>query len=194
MFPRFYPIVPDVAWVQRMAGLGVALIQLRMKEVPDHEVLPAIRQALALCNASGVTLVVNDYWQAAITAGASYLHLGQSDLAASDVAAIRRADIKLGISTHSLEELDIALKYEPDYVALGPIYETTLKAMPYGPQGLPRIAEWKAITKLPLVAIGGITLERAPGVYAAGADCIAVVSDVILNNNPDQRVREWLSL
>jgi thiamine-phosphate pyrophosphorylase len=85
------------------------------------------------------------------------------------------------------------LRCDPDYVALGPIYPTTLKVMRFAPQGLARITEWKRrIGKIPLVAIGGITLERAPGVYAAGADSIAVVSDVTQNADPDARVRAWL--
>ena len=82
---------------------------------------------------------------------------------------------------------------DPDYVALGPIYETKLKVMPWAPQGLARISEWKALAKRPLVAIGGITLERASGVFAAGADSIAVVSDVVCHPDPEQRARDWLS-
>ena len=109
-----------------------------------------------------------------------------------DVAAIRRAGIKLGISTHSHEELARALCEDPDYVALGPIYETKLKVMPWAPQGLDRISEWKALAKRPLVAIGGITLERAPLVFDAGADSIAVVTDVVAHADPEARTREWL--
>ena len=103
--------------------------------------------------------------------------------------------LTLGLSTHDEDELGIAMSHDPDYIALGPIYPTTLKAMRFGPQGLDRITEWKkAIGVVPLVAIGGITLERAAGVYAAGADSIAVVSDVTQNADPDARVRAWLAL
>jgi thiamine-phosphate pyrophosphorylase len=116
------------------------------------------------------------------------------DLADADVGAIRRAGLTLGLSTHDEAELETALKHKPDYVALGPIYPTTLKVMRFAPQGLERIALWKRrIGKIPLVAIGGITHERAAAVYAAGADCIAVVSDVTQNSNPDARVRAWLA-
>jgi thiamine-phosphate pyrophosphorylase len=194
MLPRFYPVVPDAAWVGRLAGAGVKLIQLRIKEVPAEAIRPAITDALKICRTHGCELVVNDYWQEALDCGASFIHLGQGDLNTADVAAIRRAGVKLGISTHSYEELDIALGEEPDYVALGPIYETKLKAMPWAPQGLDRIGEWKALAKRPLVAIGGITLERAPLVFAAGADSIAVVSDVITHPNPEQRAHDWLKL
>jgi thiamine-phosphate pyrophosphorylase len=138
-------------------------------------------------------LVVNDYWQAAIEAKAAHVHLGHEDLAKADVPAIRRAGLTLGLSTHDDLELETALRHDPDYVALGPIYPTTLKAMRFAPQGLARITEWKKrIGAIPLVAIGGITLEKAPAVYAAGADSIAVVSDVTQAKDPDARVRAWL--
>jgi thiamine-phosphate pyrophosphorylase len=100
----------------------------------------------------------------------------------------------LGISTHDHAELDRALSADPDYVALGPIWPTTLKPMRFGPQGLARIGEWKAIARRPVVAIGGITLERGPDVYAAGADSIAVVSDVLAARDPVARCRAWLAL
>ena len=191
--PRFYPVVPDAPWVARLARVGVKLIQLRMKDVPQTAIAPAIREALLACRTYGCELVVNDYWQDAIDCGAGFVHLGQGDLEAADTSAIRRAGLKLGISTHSHEELDRALREAPDYVALGPIYETKLKVMPWAPQGLARIGEWKALSKRPLVAIGGITLERAPLVFAAGADSIAVVSDVVAHANPEQRARDWLA-
>ena len=191
--PRFYPIVPDASWVARLARAGVKLIQLRMKDEAQSAITRAIREALAASRAHGCEVVVNDYWREAIDCGAGFVHLGQGDLETADASAIRRAGLKLGISTHSHEELDRALREDPDYIALGPIYETTLKVMPWAPQGLARIGEWKALAKRPLVAIGGITLERAPAVFAAGADSIAVVSDVVFHPHPEQRSRDWLS-
>jgi thiamine-phosphate pyrophosphorylase len=192
--PRFYPIAPDAAWVARLARAGVKLIQLRMKDAAQSTIAPAIREALLVSRAHGCELVVNDYWREAIDCGAGFVHLGQGDLETADTPAIRRAGLRLGISTHSHEELDRAMRENPDYVALGPVYETTLKVMPWAPQGLARIGEWKAIAKRPLVAIGGITLERAPQVFAAGADSIAVVSDVVFHPDPEQRSRDWLAL
>jgi thiamine-phosphate pyrophosphorylase len=194
MLPKFYPVVPNVEWVSRLAPVGVKLIQLRMKDLPVEEIAPAIRHALEICRKHGCELVVNDYWREALDCGATFLHLGQGDLASADTAAIRRAGMKLGISTHSHEELEIALRENPDYVALGPIYETKLKAMPWQPQGLARIGEWKTLAKRPLVAIGGITLERANGVFDAGADTIAVVTDVVAHPDPEGRARDWLAL
>jgi thiamine-phosphate pyrophosphorylase len=122
------------------------------------------------------------------------VHLGQEDLATADIAAIRRAGLTLGLSTHDEAELEEALRHDPDYVALGPIYATTVKPMRFAPQGLDRIAQWKKrIGLIPLVAIGGITLEKAPAVYAAGADSIAVISDITQSADPDARVRAWLA-
>jgi thiamine-phosphate pyrophosphorylase len=137
--------------------------------------------------------VVNDYWRAAIAAGAEHLHLGQEDLADADLDAIRKAKLTLGISTHDDAELATALAAKPDYVALGPIFPTTLKSMRFAPQGIPKITEWKRrVGNIPLVAIGGIKLEQAAEIFGAGADSIAVVSDVTQNADPDARVRAWL--
>lgn len=193
MLDRFYPIMPDAAWAARIVPLGVETVQLRVKDVPAEAVEREIASALAVCRAHGCQLIVNDYWRQAITLGADFVHLGQEDLAAADLAAIRAAGLRLGISTHTHEELRIALAARPDYVALGPIYETTLKPMRYPPQGLDRIREWKGLVSCPLVAIGGITLERAPEVFAAGADSIAVVTDIVKHPEPERRVREWLA-
>ncbi len=192
MIARFYPIVPDAAWVERLARVGVKLIQLRIKDAPAEAIPGEIARALRACRKQGCELVVNDYWREAIDCGASFVHLGQGDLETADTAAIRRAGLKLGISTHSLGELDRALGEGPAYVALGPIYETTLKAMTWPPQGLARIGQWKALAKRPLVAIGGITLERAPSVFEAGADGIAVVTDIVAHADPESRARDWL--
>jgi thiamine-phosphate pyrophosphorylase len=189
----FYPIVPDAAWVARLVPLGVRTIQLRLKDASGEEVLRQVRESMGLCQRHRCTLIVNDYWQAAIGLGARFIHLGQEDLAGADLAAIRKADLKLGISTHTPEELDIALAAKPDYVALGPIYETKLKAMRYAPQGPARLAGWKARIACPLVAIAGITLERAPDVMAAGADSCAVVTDFITHPEPEARVKAWLA-
>src|SRR6202043_4012831 len=124
-----------------------------------------------------------------------YLHLGQEDLADADLKAIRDARLTLGLSTHDDAELETALRAEPDYIALGPIFPTTLKSMRFAPQGIARITEWKKrVGTIPLVAIGGIKLEQAGEIYAAGADSIAVVSDVTQHADPDARVRAWLRI
>ncbi|MFT6671709.1 MAG: thiamine-phosphate pyrophosphorylase [Afipia broomeae] len=190
---RFYPVVDSVAWVARLTKLGVGTIQLRAKDLDDAAALAIVKEALAVTEGTPTRLVVNDYWRAAIDAGALHVHLGQEDLAEADVPAIRRAGLTLGISTHDEDELDNALRQKPDYIALGPIFPTTLKAMRFAPQGIERITAWKLdIGDIPLVAIGGIKLEQAEMIFAAGANSIAVVSDVTQNADPDARVRAWL--
>jgi len=193
---RFYPVVDSVAWVARLALLGVGTIQLRAKNLDDSEALQVVGDALEIIKGTPAKLVVNDYWRAAIVAGAKHLHLGQedlADLADADLKAIRDAGLTLGLSSHDDVELETALRAKPDYIALGPIFPTTLKSMRFAPQGIPRITEWKKrIGNIRLVAIGGIKLEQAPEIFAAGADSIAVVSDVTQNADPDARVRAWL--
>ncbi len=191
----FYPVVDSVAWVERLTRLGVGTIQLRAKELDDAAALKIVRDALAVTKGTPTKLVVNDYWRAAIAAGAEHLHLGQEDLVDADLAEIRKAKLTLGVSTHDDAELAAALAARTDYVALGPIFFTTLKSMRFAPQGIPKITEWKKrVGNIPLVAIGGINYEHAAEIFAAGADSIAVVSDVTQNADPDARVRQWLGL
>ncbi|WFU54170.1 thiamine phosphate synthase [Bradyrhizobium pachyrhizi] len=191
----FYPVVDSIKWVERLTKLGVGTIQLRAKELDDAGALQIVSDALAVTKGTPTKLVVNDYWRAAIVAGAEHLHLGQEDLTEADLAEIRKARLTLGISTHDDAELATALAAKPDYVALGPIFFTTLKSMRFEPQGIPKITEWKKrIGSIPLVAIGGIKFEHAAEIFAAGADSIAVVSDVTQNPDPDARVRQWLGL
>ena len=135
---RFYPVVDSVAWVARLALLGVGTIQLRAKDLNDAEALQTVADALEMTKGTEAKLVVNDYWRAAIGAGAKHLHLGQEDLADADLKAIRRAGLTLGLSTHDDAELETALKAQPDYIALGPIFPTTLKSMRFAPQGIPQ--------------------------------------------------------
>ena len=189
---RFYLIVDDAAWLERLLPHGVRLAQLRVKDRPEPELRAQIREARDLCAAAGAQLIVNDFWRLALEEGCDYVHLGQGDLDDADLPAIRRGGLRLGISTHDAAELDRALAAGPDYVALGPIWPTLLKEMPWAPQGLERIAEWKRrIGAVPLVAIGGLTPERAALALAAGADSAAVVSDVLRHPDPEGRARAW---
>lgn len=194
MLDIFYPIVPDAVWAKRIVPLGVKTLQLRVKDATPDRIRSDIAETLAICAVHGCQLIVNDYWRDAIALGATYIHLGQEDLAEADLGLIREAGLKLGISTHTPNELAIALMAKPDYVALGPIYETRLKAMRFPPQGLDRIGEWKRKIDCPLVAIGGITVERAAGVFEAGGDSIAVVTDFLTHPDPERRVTEWVKL
>ena len=190
----FYPIVDSAAWVARLTGVGARLIQLRVKDRDEAAVARETRGALAICAKARAVLVVNDYWRVAIDEGAPYVHLGQGDLDGADIGAIRKAGLKLGLSTHDDAELKRALKLDPDYVALGPIYPTILKAMAFPPQGPARISEWKrSIGPIPLVAIGGLNVERAKLCLAAGADIVSVVTDITLHPDPEARAREWIA-
>ena len=190
----FYLIVDSAEWIARLLPHGVRLIQLRVKDAPPAVVHNEIARATTLCRAAGAVLVVNDHWREAIASGCHWVHLGQEDLDTADVPVIRRAGLKLGVSTHDEAELDRALALAPDYVALGPIYPTRLKAMRFAPQGLERLAAWKArLGTTPLVGIGGISLDRAPGVLAAGADIAAVVTDITLSDDPEARTRAWVA-
>jgi thiamine-phosphate pyrophosphorylase len=190
----FYPIVDSAAWVARLTGVDAKLIQLRMKDRDEAQVRRETRAALAASAQAGAVLVVNDYWRIAIDEGAPWVHLGQGDLDDADIGAIRKAGVRLGVSTHDDAELERALKLDPDYVALGPIYPTILKAMAFAPQGLERIGDWKRrVGLIPLVAIGGLTVERAKLCLAAGADIVSVVTDITLNSDPEARAREWIA-
>lgn len=190
----FYPIAPDLGWMQRIVPLGARTVQLRLKDAAPAEVRRQISESQALCKRHGAQLIVNDYWREAIECGCDFVHLGQEDLAAADVAAIKAAGMKLGISTHDHAELAIALAAKPDYVALGPIWETKLKAMKWAPQGLDRIRDWKSrVGAIPLCCIGGITPERAPSVLESGADSVAVITDFFTAPDPEARLKQWIA-
>ncbi len=190
----FYLIVDDTSWIERLVPLGVKLVQLRIKDKSEAEIRAQIRAAKPICAAHGCMLVINDYWQIAIEEGCDWLHLGQEDLTEADLDAIRAAGLKFGLSSHDHAELDKALAAKPDYVALGPVYPTLLKKMPWAPQGLDRLAIWKRkIGKMPLVAIGGLVPDRLPGIFTHKADSAAVVTDILRADDPEARTREWLA-
>lgn len=194
MLDPFYPVVPDAGWVAKLVPVGTKLIQLRIKEQPDAEIRRQVREAKGVCVAHGAQLIVNDYWQAAIDEGCDYVHLGQEDLVDADVKALRRAGIRIGVSTHDHAELEKGLAIDPDYVALGPVYPTLLKQMPWAPQGPERLGEWKKlICDRPLVAIGGLTLERALLCLKSGADIASVVGDIVNHADPIGQAKNWIS-
>ena len=184
----FYPVVPTADWVARLLSWGVRTVQLRIKSA-DHtpeqiafEVMGAIAAGKAV---PGAQVFINDHWKLALDHGAYGVHLGQEDLDIADIDALRSSGLRLGLSTHTPAELARAKAVQPSYLAIGPIYPTTLKVMPYAPVGLENLADWaKATAPYPVVAIGGISLERMPGVLACGVDGVAVVSAVTLAADP----------
>ena len=200
----FYPVVHDAAWVQRLLGWGVRTVQLRFKAAGHSpaEIEREVRAAVEAGNAvPGAQVFINDHWQLALAAGAYGVHLGQEDLTAvggADIDALRRAGLRLGLSTHTPAELARAKAVQPSYLAIGPIYPTTLKVMPYAPVGLAQLQAWAALAApCPVVAIGGISLERLPGVLAClggGNDGVAVVSAVTLAADPQQATRDGLAM
>lgn len=190
---RFYPIFDSSDWLRRLVPSGIKIVQLRIKDRSNEEIRKEVEAAKIICLKHDALLVLNDYWEIAIDSKCTYIHLGQEDLEDADVPAIRRSGIRLGISTHSLDELDLALEFDPDYVALGPIYPTILKKMKWDAQGVAKLSEWKRLVgDRPLVAIGGMTVERCPGAFDAGADIVSVVTDITLNDSPEDRVEEWI--
>jgi thiamine-phosphate pyrophosphorylase len=193
ILPRFYPIFDSADWIARMVPQGMRLVQLRLKDRSLADLRLEITRARDLCRAGGVTLVVNDHWQIAIEAGCDWIHLGQEDLDSADLPAIRAAGLRLGVSTHDEDELARALSVQPDYIALGPIWPTILKQMKWHQQGSAKLTDWKArIGAIPLIAIGGLTPERADEAFAAGADVVSAVTDITLNPDPEARLRHWL--
>lgn len=191
---QFYPIFDSADWLERLVPLGIKLVQLRMKDADQATIRDHIRRAKTICAAQGCTLVINDYWRIAIDEGCDFIHLGQEDLDEADINAIRAAGIRLGISTHDKAELARAQALDPDYIALGPIYPTILKKMKWHQQGVEKLAKWRdAIGDTPLIAIGGMSIARAPGAFGAGADVVAAVTDITLNDSPEARVRAWLA-
>lgn len=190
---RFYPIFDSADWIDRLVPLGIKLVQLRIKDEQTDVIRSQIRQAKETCARHDCTLIINDYWQIAIEEGCDYIHLGQEDIDEADISAIREAGLQLGVSTHDKAELKRALALEPDYLALGPIYPTILKKMKWHEQGVEKLTKWRnLIGETPLVAIGGMSIDRAQGAFDAGADVVAAVTDITLNENPEGRVRAWL--
>jgi len=193
-FDPFYPIVDNADWISRLVPLGVKLVQLRAKDMDNAQLRAEVLSARQTCRSHNCQLIVNDYWQIAIDEGCDFVHLGQEDLDSADIKAIKAKNIRIGISTHDHGELDRALALAPDYVALGPVYPTILKKMKWTEQGLDRVSEWKKlIGDIPLVGIGGMSVERAPGVLAAGADIVSVVTDITLNSVPEARTLQWIT-
>ena len=187
-----YAVVASADWVRRCVGMQVDTVQLRVKNLPPAVLRRSIEQSVAACKASNTRLIINDHWREAIDAGAYGVHLGQADLTDADLTAIANAGIRLGISTHSYYEIARAHAVAPSYIAIGPIYSTTTKPMQFVPQGVARLQRWVDLLKAryPLTAIGGIDVERAPGVMATGVGSIAMVRAITEAPVPAQAVAE----
>lgn len=182
-----YPVVDSVMWIERLLGAGVKTIQLRIKDRTDQQVEQDVIQAIALGRRYQARLFINDYWRLAVKHQAYGVHLGQEDLDTADLAAIKQAGLRLGVSTHDDRELARAIAINPSYIALGHIFPTQTKEMPSAPQGITELTHHVAELRerFPTVAIGGISLDRVPAVLATGVGGIAVVSAI--TRAPDWR-------
>lgn len=190
----FYPIAPSADLFIRYVRNGAKFVQIRIKDRADDALREDLRHCLDAAREQGATAVINDYWREAINLKADFIHLGQEDLQSADIEALKKHQIRIGVSTHDDAELERALALTPDYIALGPIFFTRLKAMAFAPQGVEKIKVWKEkIGAIPLVAIGGMTIARGKECLAAGADCVSVVTDISLADDPESRLREWIA-
>lgn len=192
---KFYAVVPTADWVERMVEAGVDTVQLRCKALHSDELKREIARCAAACQGSHTQLFINDHWREAIEAGAYGVHLGQEDMDTADLAAIAAAGLRLGLSTHSVAELDRALSVHPSYIASGAIFPTTTKQMPTAPQGLDKLREYvKQAGGTPVVAIGGIDLNNARAVLATGVSSLAAVRAVTKAANPEAVVKAFQAL
>jgi thiamine-phosphate pyrophosphorylase len=201
VFPRLYAIIDptlltssELDLAEALAGSGVELIQYRNKTASSRQFFEISRQLSSALGPRGVRLIVNDRPDIALLAGAGGVHVGQDDLSVEDARAIIGPDRWVGVSTHTLDQLAAADRTSADYIAFGPIFPTVTKKNPDPVVGTELLRQARQMTKKPLVAIGGITLERAAEVYRAGADSLAVIRDLICVPNPGVRAREYLDV
>src|SRR6266481_7416928 len=201
VFPRLYAIIDptlltssELDLAETLAGSGVELIQYRNKTAPSRQFFEISRQLSSSLSPRGVRLIVNDRPDIALLAGAGGVHVGQEDLSVEEARAICGSDRWVGVSTHTLEQVATADRTSADYIAFGPIFPTTTKQNPDAVVGTELLRRARQMTRKPLVAIGGITLERAAEVYDAGADSLAVVRDLICAANPGERARQYLKV
>jgi thiamine-phosphate pyrophosphorylase len=201
VFPRLYAIidptlltVSELDLAEALAGSGVELIQYRNKTASSRQFFEISRRLSSALGPRGIRLIVNDRPDIALLAGAGGVHVGQDDLSAEDARAICGPDRWVGVSTHTLEQLAAAERTSADYIAFGPIFPTATKKNPDPVVGTELLRKARLMTKKPLVAIGGITLERAAEVYRAGADSLAVIRDLICAQDPGARAREYLAV
>lgn len=189
-----YAVLPDAAWVARMAQAGVPTLQLRFKSEDAAAIAREVQTAVKTVQGTNALLFINDHWQAAIDAGAYGVHLGQEDLDTADLKAIRRAGLRLGLSTHGYAEMLRADAHAPSYIAMGAVFPTTLKRMLTAPQGTGRLNAYASVLRdYPLVAIGGIDAARLPDVMASGVGSVAVVRALVDAADPEAQARQLQS-
>ncbi|KTD24035.1 thiamine phosphate synthase [Legionella maceachernii] len=189
-----YPIVDRSHWLEKLLPLGVKTIQLRIKDLQGKPLEEEIKRSVFLAKKYSATLFINDYWKLAIQLGAQGVHLGQEDLSQADVAKIRQSGLYLGISTHCYHEVATAHCFNPSYIACGPIYSTTSKLMSFNPQGIEQLQRWRRTLQYPLVAIGGINLERLPQILQAKVEGISLISAITKAADPGMVTKQFLKI
>lgn len=188
----FYPVLDSVDWIQRMLDCGVTTLQLRMKNTDQSDLEKAVYTSIALAKRYSARLFINDYWQLALDFDAYGVHLGQEDIETADCHALQQAGLRLGVSTHSPDEIDAIRDYHPSYIACGAIYHTDTKVMHSKPQGLEQLKAYCAQLATPIVAIGGIKWAHLPAICDTGVDGIAVITAITQANNPEEEAQKWL--
>jgi thiamine-phosphate pyrophosphorylase len=186
--------IPETECAQRLADAGVRLLQYRNKRASARELFEFSRRLSSLLVPRGVTFLVNDRADVAAAAGASGVHVGQEDLRAEAARCVMGPGKVIGVSTHNVEQFKEAAATSADYIAVGPVFSTASKANPDPVVGIEMIRQVRSLTDNPLVAIGGITLERAGEVIQAGADSVAVISDILAARDPLQRARQYIEI
>ncbi len=201
VLPRLYVILdaallntPEVECARGLADAGVRLIQYRNKNASARELFETSRKLAVFLNPMGVKFIVNDRADVAALAGADGVHVGQDDLGAEQARAMIGDGKWVGVSTHNAQQFRTAIASSADYIAVGPIFATASKMNPDPVVGLALVREARAMTDKEIVAIGGITLERAEEVLEAGADSVAVISDILRAENPGERARQYIDL
>ncbi len=192
---RFYAVVPDADWVARMVEAGADTVQLRNKVLTGGDLQREVARCVEACAGSRTRLFINDHWREAVAAGAYGVHLGQEDMDEADLAFLAASGVRLGLSTHSVDELARALSVHPSYVASGAIFPTTTKVLKSAPQGLERLREYvRQVGSTPVVAIGGIDLSNAAEVLSTGVASLAVVRAVTEAADPAAVVKAFQAL
>jgi hydroxymethylpyrimidine kinase / phosphomethylpyrimidine kinase / thiamine-phosphate diphosphorylase len=191
---NLYPIVDRAEWLEKLFPLGIKIVQLRIKDLQGDELEKEVKKAVEISNKFDGQLFINDYWELAIKYNAYGVHLGHEDMQEAHLKEIADANIRLGLSTHCYYEASLAHGYNPSYIAFGPVYYTALKAMKFKPQGLENLKLWRSMFNRPLVAIGGINIEKISDVMECNPDMISVVRDITLNKSPTERVVEYQNI
>jgi len=199
VLPRLYVIldaalltIPDTDCAQKLADAGVRLLQYRNKNASTREIFDASKRFAALLLPQGVTFFVNDRADVAALAGASGVHVGQEDLGVEAARSVIGPGKLVGVSTHNREQFELAAATSADYIAVGPVFATSTKANPDPVVGTDLLRQVRPLTDKPIVAIGGITLDRATEAFEAGADSVAVISDILLAPDPGKRARQYI--